>query len=249
VVRAANHLPALAALGEMEMDEQKNFEVELEKQRQKNIARREAHPDWPAHVPTFDTSDIPTPEEIAQQSPIYTITVEKTPFGPRFTHHNATLPIGKTKHRGYCKYCYTYHRRWWMMDQRDYHSPLNDKAPTPGETVLLCGYCQHTSQKQFTYDKPLPPKPTLEWLKQIIRRHTKAGPHQDAAHELLNANFIRFAPEIKSITCRKCKSTLADCVRWTDSKTGQIVDSWGYLEADGDICYRCLDEGFIGDIL
>ena len=51
-----------------------------------------------------------------------------------------TYPVGKSKIRGYCKYCYTTHRNWWKMRPEDYDT----------EDALLCGNCEHCSLKDWT---------------------------------------------------------------------------------------------------
>ena len=71
------------------------------------------------------------------------------------THHQEMIFRGKTvwtyeavpvcrieRARGRCKYCYTTHRNWWLMDQRDYQCD--------GETIILCGECEHTSIMSYT---------------------------------------------------------------------------------------------------
>ncbi len=49
------------------------------------------------------------------------------------------FPKGRSKRRGYCKYCYSTHREWWHMRRDDYG----------GEDVLLCGRCEHTTLSEF----------------------------------------------------------------------------------------------------
>ena len=68
----------------------------LDELRQASRARREAHPDWPAH----------RPELYLPGGEVRTVSV--------------VLPTGKLPGIGYCKYCHQKHRNWWMMDQRDY---------------------------------------------------------------------------------------------------------------------------------
>lgn len=50
-----------------------------------------------------------------------------------------TFPFGRHNGTGYCKYCYTTHSDWWQMRHEDY-----------GADVVLCGKCEHTSQKELT---------------------------------------------------------------------------------------------------
>lgn len=49
------------------------------------------------------------------------------------------VPVGRYEnYSGHCKYCYRTHKDWWLMDSEDY-----------GEgTMLLCGHCEHTSEKE-----------------------------------------------------------------------------------------------------
>jgi len=81
--------------------------------------RRLEHPDWPSHRPTLYEP------------------------GGRVTVYE-TMPIGRARGlRAYCKYCYTTHRDWWEMDQRDY----NVVGDTGSLEIVLCGRCEHTSAK------------------------------------------------------------------------------------------------------
>jgi hypothetical protein len=92
----------------------------LETLRRESEARRLMHPDWPSH---------PAPT-------IYEPRRGERKLGP------ATMPIGKLDGaRGYCKYCYTEHRNWWLMDQRDYG--------TKGLTIVLCGKCEYTIAAEY----------------------------------------------------------------------------------------------------
>jgi Pyruvate/2-oxoacid:ferredoxin oxidoreductase delta subunit len=91
--------------------------------------------------------------------------------------------------------------------------------------------------------------PSKDRLWNIVYSRTKHGSrHQDEALRMLDGHWQRFHPEIKSIKCANCGNQIDDCVRWTNDK-GIIVDSWGYIETDKDICYLCDGSGaFIGDI-
>jgi hypothetical protein len=88
----------------------------IETMQRESAERRIAHPNWPSHKPTLYKPD-----------------------GRVIIFE--TMPIGKAKHRGYCKYCYTTHRDWWTMDPRE---------SLDGDQMLLCGRCEHTSLKSFT---------------------------------------------------------------------------------------------------
>ena len=192
---------------------------EIEKMRLESVARRKAHPEWPSHKPSVTF-----------------------PGGGTLISEN--MPIGKAKVRGYCKYCYTTHANWWAMDSRE-------SDPERDGPLLLCGHCEHTSLQQFIAAVPdyAQAKVTKELIATIIRRHTSFGTkHQKISLEMLDVDYERWDAEVKAITCKRCKDTLEDCVRWT--KDGAIVDSWGYTEFDdGNLCYRCDKQGFVGDII
>jgi hypothetical protein len=87
------------------------------KMRTESLERRRNHPKWPSHKTTFEP-----------------------PHGR--TQVFEIMPIGKAKHRGYCKYCYATHSNWWAMDPRE--------ASIDGDPMLLCGRCEYTSLKSFT---------------------------------------------------------------------------------------------------
>lgn len=88
-----------------------NYKQEIEQMQRESRARRMANPSWPSHKP-------------ALYEPGGRVTVFET------------MPVGKAKLRGYCKYCYTTHTDWWEMDSRE---------AIDGEPMLLCGKCEHTS--------------------------------------------------------------------------------------------------------
>ena len=50
------------------------------------------------------------------------------------------FPVKKLAHTQGCKYCHRTHAEWWLMDQEDYQ--------IDGLTIILCGYCEHTSAKE-----------------------------------------------------------------------------------------------------
>ena len=85
---------------------------EIERMKRESAERRRAHPNWPSHKSTL--------------------------YMPHDggTFITETMPIGKAKHRGYCKYCYQTHSNWWRMDPRE---------ALDGEPMLLCGECEYTS--------------------------------------------------------------------------------------------------------
>lgn len=45
--------------------------------------------------------------------------------------------LGEGTQKYYCKYCHAAHANWWEMNQDDYQ--------VTGQTVVLCGECEHTS--------------------------------------------------------------------------------------------------------
>jgi hypothetical protein len=51
------------------------------------------------------------------------------------------FPIKRLREKHYCKYCYSTHRQWFLMDRKRYVGDDLDGR------VLLCGKCEHTSLK------------------------------------------------------------------------------------------------------
>jgi hypothetical protein len=89
-------------------------EFNAEERRQISLARKEAHPDWPTHRVSMVYPNGHT--ELICES----------------------VPISKWGKIGYCKYCYSNHCDWWLMDDLDFDPP-------EGEVTLLCGRCEHAS--------------------------------------------------------------------------------------------------------
>jgi hypothetical protein len=100
------------------MDDREHFT----QQRKKNILRKFEKPGWPTHKE-------------------YVIHPGKE---PRLLSENVPIErnTGKTY---YCKYCYTSHDNWWLMDNDDYNIP---GEPNP-MTIMLCGECEHTSSEEL----------------------------------------------------------------------------------------------------
>ena len=97
--------------------------IDFDELRRRNIARREAHPGWPTH-----TSILYLPHQPPQIM-------------------SFCVPVRKARKRAYCKYCYTTHANWWLMDRDDYFIP-NDPDDA-GLEMFLCGDCEHTSRSDF----------------------------------------------------------------------------------------------------
>ena len=91
--------------------------AELQLLRKESAERRAVHPDWPSHKITLTS-----------------------PSGQHCVS-SETMPLGRhlKSYRGYCKYCYRRHGKWWVMDSRDY---------VEGETMLLCEFCEYTSLRE-----------------------------------------------------------------------------------------------------
>lgn len=186
---------------------------DVEQMKRESGERRKAHPGWPSHKPTMFHP------------------------GGRVEVHE-TMPTGKIKHHGACKYCHSAHDNWWAMDPRE---------NMDGEPLLLCGRCEHTSLKGFTETDNKEETSDEKTIEMMVYAHTKPGSqHQHAALEMLKVQRKRYTPKIRSIVCAKCHESY-EVVRWTDK--GKLVDTWGYMELDKLICCQCLGEDWIGDIL
>lgn len=89
----------------------------LEQQKLLNKIRKQRYPGWPTHK-----------------------TYLHTPDGETHLLFE-TVPVKQLRKRHYCKYCYTDHKNWWLMDPKDYNSP---NCPESSEAIL-CGNCEHVS--------------------------------------------------------------------------------------------------------
>jgi hypothetical protein len=66
------------------------------------------------------------------------------PDGRLIVHRH--WPVKKFKGRFHCKYCYSRHRSWWLMDQADYSL---GKEPNEDWVMILCARCGYTSRSDF----------------------------------------------------------------------------------------------------
>jgi hypothetical protein len=99
------------------------IEREIAEAKARAAAQKTAHPDWPTHQELMWHPGHDHPEITGEWVPIQ--------------RWNGGIE--------YCRYCYTEHADWWLMDNRDYYSSLfvaiEEQYP-----VILCGRCRHTNQ-------------------------------------------------------------------------------------------------------
>lgn len=94
-----------------------NIEKLIDEQKRINAVRKQMYPGWPTHKQTMMT-----PDGILHLM-------------------SECVPIKRLDIKKYCKYCFSDHSNWWLMDDNDYNLPLFDDK----RTIILCGDCEHTS--------------------------------------------------------------------------------------------------------